>query len=235
MTYQIAGASEKLFSKDKNGDAYKHFHLEDEGLLVAVVSDGISKLPTDWKASDEACDKFETYFRSNKNLPLKERILTTVEQTNQALLDIEEPHKGLGCTLSAMVVDFNSSTAMIANLGDSRIFRISESDVEQITTDDAVNRTKTIVTNIGRQVVHDSYLTNYLGISDIKINQMELSVEKGNLFVLASDGFYDTSVRVNSKLMEMFGQESLNDAFMKVFNSLILAKDDRTAIAIKLG
>ena len=87
--------------------------------------------------------------------------------------------KGYVCTLSAMVI--KSTTAHIFHVGDSRIYRVAGNALEQLTEDHRV-----VVSS------EQSYLGRALGINpQIEIDYQALPVEKGDVFLLATDGVYE--------------------------------------------
>jgi hypothetical protein len=87
--------------------------------------------------------------------------------------------KGYVCTLSAMVI--KSTTAHIFHVGDSRIYRVSGNSLEQLTNDHRV-----VISS------EQSYLGRALGVNpQIEIDYQMLQVEKGDTFVLATDGVYE--------------------------------------------
>ena len=87
--------------------------------------------------------------------------------------------RGYVCTLSAMVI--KSTTAHIFHVGDSRIYRVSGNALEQLTDDHRV-----VVSS------QQSYLGRALGVNpQIEIDYQSLQVEKGDIFVLATDGVYE--------------------------------------------
>ena len=87
--------------------------------------------------------------------------------------------KGYVCTLSAMVI--KSAAAHIFHVGDSRIYRVNGNALEQLTNDHRV-----IISS------EQSYLSRALGVNpQIEIDYQMLQVEKGDVFVLATDGVYE--------------------------------------------
>jgi serine/threonine protein phosphatase PrpC len=90
-----------------------------------------------------------------------------------------ERDRGYVCTLSAMVI--KAKAAHIFHVGDSRIYRVAGNTLEQLTDDH-------------RDVLssEQSYLGRALGINpQIEIDYRMLEIEKGDVFVLATDGVYD--------------------------------------------
>jgi len=87
--------------------------------------------------------------------------------------------KGYVCTLSALVI--KSTTAHVFHIGDARIYRVQGSALEQLTEDHRLWVSQT-----------ESHLSRALGISQqLEVDYQSLSVEKGDVFFLATDGVYE--------------------------------------------
>ena len=83
------------------------------------------------------------------------------------------------CTLSALVI--KSTTAHIFHIGDARIYRVVGHSLEQLTEDHRV-----VVSS------EQSYLGRALGVNpQIEIDYRPLPIEKGDVFLLATDGVYE--------------------------------------------
>ena len=99
-------------------------------------------------------------------------------QTRQSQY-LYDKDRGYVCTLSAMVI--KSTTAHIFHIGDARIYRVAGHALEQLTEDHRV-----IVSS------EQSYLGRALGINpQIEIDYRTLKIEKGDLFLLATDGVFE--------------------------------------------
>src|SRR5690606_17199951 len=87
--------------------------------------------------------------------------------------------RGYVCTLSAMVI--KSATAHIFHAGDTRIYRLHDNALEQLTNDHRL------------WVAQDkSYLSRALGIdSHLEIDYQALPIKVGDIFLLATDGVYE--------------------------------------------
>ena len=87
--------------------------------------------------------------------------------------------RGYVCTLSAMVL--KGASAHLFHVGDSRIYRLSGSGLEQLTTDHRVWISE-----------EESHLSRALGAGPhLEIDHQALAVEAGDVFVLATDGVYE--------------------------------------------
>ncbi len=85
----------------------------------------------------------------------------------------------LGTTLSVVVL--KSGTAHLFHVGDSRIYRVRDGDVECLTHDHRV-----VLSD------HKSYLNRAMGIEPgLQMDYRSLPLERGELYVLTTDGVHD--------------------------------------------
>jgi len=155
--------------------------------IAVVLADGISSSNVSHIASESAVKSFLTdYYCTSESWSVKtsaQRVLAATNswlhsQTRRSQYAFDKD-KGYVCTLSAMV--FKSATAHIFHVGDSRIYRVSGNTLEQLTDDHRV-----IISS------EQNYLSRALGINpQTEIDYLALSVEKGDIFVLATDGAYE--------------------------------------------
>lgn len=203
--------SHKLSSKPKNGDAVSSFDIQDLGLSVFLLADGVGGCVGDYKASDTAVEQFELRFRetcaerSRRGVTKKEKwddtmtiseiIAECIEQTNEDILSETGYYQGMKTTFIVAVVDQKNEQLHYTSIGDSRLYRIDEKTVEQLSKDElkAVIRRKQDGTPItqGGAIVNGIGVTNVLGAKPLQYNVETLSINKSSSFLLASDGFYD--------------------------------------------
>jgi serine/threonine protein phosphatase PrpC len=161
--------------------------LSAKGVAIALA-DGISSSDVSQEASEAAVKGFLTdYFCTSEMWSVKTaaiRVLTAINswlytQTRQQQFSRYDKDKGYVCTFSAMV--FKSTTAHILHVGDTRIYRVHQSALEQLTKDHRV------------WVSEDkSYLSRGLGIEEhLEIDYHAFNVRKGDAFLLATDGVYE--------------------------------------------
>ncbi|CAG1023163.1 Serine/threonine-protein kinase PrkC [Methylococcales bacterium] len=164
----------------------KEPQLSSKGIALAVA-DGISSSDVSHIASQAAVAGFlEDYFCTSEAWSVKKSV-QRVLAANNSWLHAQTRHsrycydmdRGYVCTLSAMVI--KSTTAHIFHVGDTRIYRVQSDDLEQLTQDHRlwVSQDK-------------SYLSRALGMdSHLEIDYQALTVSKGDIFVLATDGVYE--------------------------------------------
>ena len=160
--------------------------LTTKGIAIALA-DGISSSDVSQIASESAVKSFLTdYYCTSESWSVKTSAHRVLAATNSWLNAqtrrspyLYDRDKGYVCTLSAMVI--KSTTAHIFHIGDSRIYRLAGHTLEQLTDDHRV-----VVSS------EQSYLGRALGINtQIEIDYRALPLEKGDVFVLATDGVYE--------------------------------------------
>src|ERR1700710_1574002 len=155
--------------------------------IAVVLADGISSSNVSHIASESAVKSFLTdYYCTSESWSVKNSAQRVLAATNSWLHSqtrrsryAEDQDKGYVCTLSAMVI--KSTTAHIFHVGDSRIYRVAGQALEQLTDDHRV-----IISS------QQSYLGRALGVNpQIEIDYLMSKVEKGDTFVLVTDGIYE--------------------------------------------
>lgn len=167
--------------------------LSSKGIAIALA-DGISSSDVSQIASKTAITGFlEDYFSTAESWSVNTSVQRVLLATNSWLYSQTRnsqyryyQDKGYVCTISALVL--KSNTAHIFNVGDARVYRLSNKHLEQLTEDHRL------------WVSPDkSYLQRALGMKDnVNIDYQSLPVEVGDIFILATDGIYEFA---NEKLM----------------------------------
>jgi len=155
--------------------------------IAIVLADGISSSKVSRIAAQSAVKSFLTdYYCTSESWSIKtsaQRVIAAINswlhaQTRRSQYSYDKD-KGYVCTLSAMII--KSAGAHIFHVGDSRIYRVAERGLEQLTDDHRV-----IISS------EQNYLSRALGINpQIEIDYRMLKVEKGDVFLLATDGVYE--------------------------------------------
>jgi len=155
--------------------------------IVVALADGISTSEVSAIASESAVKSFMTdYYCTSDSWSVKTSARRVIAATNSWLHAqtrqsqyLYDKDRGYVCTLSAIV--FKSTTAHIFHIGDARIYRVVGRGLEQLTEDHRV-----IVSS------QQSYLGRALGINpQVEIDYRAVAIEKGDLFLLATDGVYE--------------------------------------------
>ncbi|WP_315837793.1 bifunctional protein-serine/threonine kinase/phosphatase [Bradyrhizobium prioriisuperbiae] len=155
--------------------------------IAVVLADGISSSRVSRIASESTVKGFLTdYYCTSDSWSVKTSAQRVIAATNSWLYaqtrQSQNPYdkdKGYVCTMSAMVI--KSTTAHIFHIGDSRIYRLTGNALEQLTNDHRVAVSS-----------QQSYLSRALGINpQIEIDYQAQQIEKGDTFLLVTDGIYE--------------------------------------------
>ena len=154
-----------------------------KGIAVAI-SDGMSGSEGGKQAS-RACviGLLSDYYSTPESWSVEKSVQKILSATNSWLYSKGNSQyqstKGLVATLSILI--FKSNTAYLFHIGDSRIYRLRENHLEQLTHDHR------IVTPNGQ-----SYLNRAMGIEPhLNVDCRKLILQKGDLFLLTTDGVHD--------------------------------------------
>ncbi len=160
--------------------------LSSKGIAIAIA-DGISSSDVSQIASETAVGGFLTdYYCTSDSWSVKTAVQRVLFATNSWLYSQTRnsqyrynKDKGYVCTFSTLVI--KSTTAHIFHSGDSRIYRLLDNHLEQLTEDHRhwVSQEK-------------SYLSRALGIDDqLEIDYRTLPLEVNDVYILATDGVYE--------------------------------------------
>jgi len=184
---QCSDRGRKAINQDFHGALIPTEPLLGSKGIAIVLADGISSSNVSQIASEAAVKSFLTdYYCTSESWSVKTSVQRVLAATNSWLHAqtrrsqyAYDNDKGYVCTLSALVI--KSTTAHIFHIGDSRIYRVAGNNLEQLTSDHRV-----VVSS------EQSYLSRALGINpQIEIDYQALQIEKGDVFVLATDGVYE--------------------------------------------
>jgi len=191
---QYSDKGQKKINQDFHGVYIpKEPQLTSKGIAIALA-DGISSSDVGQVASQATVTGFlDDYFCTSETWSVKKSAQRVLSATNSWLYSQSQESRyrynkdrGYVCTLSAMVI--KSTTAHIFHLGDTRIYRIRDNVIEQLTKDHRlwVSQEK-------------SYLSRAMGINSyLEIDYEAMPVDKGDIFLLTTDGIYEF---INSRFM----------------------------------
>ena len=160
--------------------------LSSKGIAIALA-DGISSSAVSRIASEAAVKGFlEDYFCTSPAWSVKtsaQRVLMAVNswlhaQTRQSQYRYDQD-RGYVCTLSALVL--KACTAHLFHVGDARIYRVRDGNLEQLTEDHRLW--------ISRE---ESYLSRALGVdAELQIDYRSVALRAGDVFCCATDGVHE--------------------------------------------
>ncbi len=160
--------------------------LTSKGIAIAIA-DGISTSKVSHVAAESAVASFlADYYCTSEAWSVKrsaERVISATNswlhsQTRQSQHRFDT-NRGYVCTLSVLVL--RHTTAHLFHVGDSRIYRLHERSLEQLTNDHRVWMG-------GEQ----SYLARAMGAhSQVEIDHRQIEISSGDIYVLATDGVHE--------------------------------------------
>lgn len=155
--------------------------------IAFAMADGISSSDVSHIASETAVKSFlNDYFCTSEAWSVRksaERVLTATNSWLYAQTQ-KGPHryekdKGYVCTLSALVI--KTSTAYLFHVGDTRIYRLRDGALEQLTNDHRLWVSQ-----------DENYLSRALGVDSLlEIDYQSLPLREGDTFILSTDGVYE--------------------------------------------
>ncbi len=185
----IAAQKSEAGVKDSNDDSVGIRIPEEPSLLTAkgvaaVIADGMSGSEAGREAADSCVRGFlNDYFSTPDSWTVEtsgEKILGALNRWlySQGHQQYGTP-KGLVTTLSVLVI--KSTTAYLFHVGDTRIYRLRDGELEQMTHDHRVTVS-----------ADKSYLSRAMGIDvNLDIDYQSFVVEKGDAYLLTTDGIHD--------------------------------------------
>lgn len=191
----------------------------DERRTVLVLADGLGGHGGGERASALAAEAVCTQCLSSQTVD-EAALAEMVRQANQAVLEGQrEPGlEEMRTTLVALCLEGEQATW--AHVGDSRLYRVSQGEITQLTKDHSVTYRKYLGGEITRMdVYHDddrSSLLRVLGREPCVPETGTDEIRPGDAFLLCSDGFWEyvyqeeiLADRLKSALPEQWAQRML--------------------------
>jgi serine/threonine protein phosphatase PrpC len=193
--------------RTSNEDAF----LLDDSLGLYVVADGMGGHAAGEVASREAVDtvmgmvrrgydrvtRFEQEGPTEENVRAMQRLLESAVQAATymvfAIAENDPDQKGMGTTVSALLV--TESHAVIAQVGDSRIYLVREGDAYQLTEDHTL-----VAWQVKQGIIseaeaalspHKNVITRAVGSRDyVQVDTTCIEIGPGDRFLVCSDGLH---------------------------------------------
>ena len=216
-----------------------------------VVADGMGGHPAGDLASRLACDALkDAYFRS---ISLKERFALflrpgqtllarlefAVRTAQKRLCRYEITHrkcKGFGTTLSALVIAHK--WAIICHVGDSRIYRLRDGELVQLTVDDTLVQEMVREGDMELEEAKTSpyrhVLTQALGGGFDLVHTRIEPVRHGDTYLLSTDGLHD--LVSHERIKELLGSSKVASICPMLIEAALArgGKDNVTVIVVRI-
>ena len=172
--------------------------LANDWLGVYVVCDGMGGHACGDVASQSAVEvlkaKLELAKKDTRKASPAKAFLDAVQLANRAVWEMSSGVKAcrsMGTTIAAaLVVD---DTCVVAHVGDSRVYRIRNGAIEQLTRDHSLVEEEVMMGMITKEQARTSskrnVITRALGLKEaVEIESKEYDVREGDFLLLCSDG-----------------------------------------------
>lgn len=172
---------------------------------IALVADGMGGHRAGEVASRLACDiigerlparirQFRAGARQPAPLQFAEQIVGEANRAIHASAQAHAEQAGMGTTLALAL--FYDQQVCLLHVGDSRIYRLRDGRLQQLTRDDSLLRDQIELGLIAAEDAGAShnrhFVTQALGIAPVvDIHQQEESVRSGDVYLLCTDGLND--------------------------------------------
>jgi PPM family protein phosphatase len=209
MKLVFSGLSDVGQKRDHNEDSF----LIDQELNLFVVADGMGGHAGGGTASRIAVKTIESELRQVKDRksenpfksdlapfdldnPLPEFLRSTVETACKSIYRAAQEDArlaGMGTTVTALLIHTKNEYAYIAHVGDSRAYLVRGEAIQQISEDHSLVNEQIKAGMISKEEAKQSRYKNIITRSvgfeeEVQVDVMGLKIEKGDNFVLCSDG-----------------------------------------------
>jgi PPM family protein phosphatase len=239
------GNSDKGMVREENQDCFGKFPVDSNDLnnpqgLLFVVADGMGGHAKGKDASNLAVDAIQQIYFGDNTRSIAENIKLAFQTANTKIFNRylgDQQFQKMGTTASAIILHQNKAT--IAHVGDSRIYRIYQGKIEQLTSDHtlvAEMQKKGIINKEeAKQHPNKSVLNRAIGIEEnVEIDIIKnISLHVGNIFVLCTDGLAKVTAEEIKKVVSESSPEIATSILINMANERG-GKDNVTVQVIKL-
>jgi serine/threonine protein phosphatase PrpC len=254
LSFSWAVTTDKGLRRTSNEDS----HCERSDIGLFVVADGMGGHVAGEVASREAVDAIQAFINDtasadkNRTWPfpfepnisfeanrLKSAFRLANRRIAAAIADSSDL-RGMATTASAFLA--GTSSACVAHVGDSRVYRLRNGELSQLTHDhswvEEQVRAGTMSASAARQHPWRNVVTRALsGGEDPEVDVTEVEPVQGDRYLLCSDGLF--SVVTDQQIAEILGDQQLS--LQQICTSLIAAAnagggpDNITALVLEVN
>ena len=243
------GASDVGRKRSANEDA---FFLDDD-LGLYIVADGMGGHAAGEIASREAVDTvFGMVKRGLKTMRvlhdpvspedahaasrLMESAIQAATYMVFSMAELDRGKSGMGTTISALLL--SGDYAVTAQVGDSRVYRVFEDELEQLTEDHTLIawqlKQGLITEQDARRSPHKNVITRAVGNRDyVEVDTRLIALSAGDRFLLCSDGLHGYLRNEDIIPIVRLGRERAVRRFIDLANERG-GRDNITAILVEL-
>ena len=249
MRIRYAVKSEMGIKREKNEDSYKinlyegKHPLLGEGFILFAVADGMGGHPCGEVASQMACEALPGFFQPQGKSSVEElkgalmQVFLSIDKQIKLYTRKNPTCMHMGTTLSVITVF--GEKAVIAHVGDTRIYRLRDGILKLLTIDHTFVQEMVeqgvLNAEMAASAPHRNVLTQVVGTDEPleKVSLQALDIVEGDRFLLSSDGLHDS---VNFQdIKSIMAQKNDPKEITRRLLSLALAnggQDDITLIVV---
>jgi len=193
MKLCFTGLSDTGLVRSVNQDSY---HIDDPQGRFFLVADGMGGHAGGQEASTIAIETIQDYLKQHWDSPIDTDTLLekALSEANENILKDQSTHPergDMGTTVVGLV--FRNEQGWVVHIGDSRLYRLRESILEQLTEDHTWVAKAIKVGDLTKEQakIHPwrHVLSQCLGRKDIcQIDIQKIDIQIGDRFLLCSDG-----------------------------------------------
>ena len=179
--------------------------FKDDKIFFAAVCDGVGGLSSGEKASGFVCKRMNDWFagefadllrNSASVLKIRESIDEKLHELNDSINSYAEEHASdMATTFTGILVIPFMNVMLIAHVGDTRLYKITENDINVLTSDHSVvaqeMRNGIITEEMAENDPRQNQLTNCIGagLDDTSYDYSISEYNTGDCYMICSDGF----------------------------------------------
>lgn len=230
--------------RENNEDKFEYFIPEDDATLatrgmVFVVCDGMGGHAAGQIASELTAKTFIDVYLNHSAESATDAAKAAVSVANRYVLDIGRQipaRSGMGTTLSAVI--FVGNRAITVQVGDSRIYRVRDGELTQLSNDHTFVEEQVRMGTMSREEAERSpyahVLTRAVGVEEnVMPDVEEWGLREGDKFLICSDGVIN---HVPEDEIAVIMKSAPSAAVWKLINSALQGggRDNATAIVIRV-
>lgn len=222
MDIKMSGMTHQGMVRINNEDSIST--LDDIG--VAILADGMGGHLAGEVASSMAVEMVQQYFTevmgNPDSAPDGDKLLESINLANTAVFELSQERPecaGMGTTI--VVCSFIDGKIITGHVGDSRLYRLRDDSLEQITQDHSVVQELVSRGFMSQEEANNSMnknlVTKALGIeASVKADLNEQEYQSGDVYLLCSDGLSDVvpDAEIEKTLVEQQGDIGITAKYL---------------------
>lgn len=232
--------------RENNEDKFEYYLPEDDATLAArglvfLVCDGMGGHAAGQIASELACKTFIDVYLHHPASETDVALRSGVIAANRFVTDVSRAipaRRGMGTTLSGLVLV--QDKAFTVQVGDSRIYRLRQGELLQMTTDhtwvEEMVRAGMITYEEAENHPRKHMLTRAIGAEGDVQPDIELhDVQAGDLYLLCSDGLINHTA--DDVIAQMLAAHPPSEAVWKLVGHALMngGSDNTTVVVVRVN